>query len=96
MKTDTQSGENVVFSGGSYYELVGLSEAYARKATYVYISTDIEEDDFYKNRYRTVALTSNPLFKQDTTGNAVPADITLQNGNQISWRSWSNVIPTTG
>jgi len=29
-----------------------------------------------------------------TTAN--PADITLTNGNQISWRSGSNVIPTTG
>ena len=29
-----------------------------------------------------------------TTAN--PADVTLQNGNQISWRSGSNTIPTTG
>lgn len=27
---------------------------------------------------------------------ANPADVTLQNGNQIAWRSGSNVIPTTG
>lgn len=80
VKIATQSGENVVSSGGSYYELIGLSEAYVRKATYVYIGTDVEEDDFYKNRYRTVALTSNPLFGQDTTGNAVPADFVVNQG----------------
>lgn len=80
VKTATQIGKNVVSSGDNYYELVGLSEAYARKATYVYISTDVEEDDFYKNRYRTVALTSNPLFRHDTTGNAVPADFVISQG----------------
>lgn len=80
IKTDSQSGANIVTSGGSYYELIGLSDAYSKQATYVYIGTDIEEDDFYKSQYRIVGLTNNPLFNKNVTGDAIPAEFVDNQG----------------
>lgn len=58
--------------------------------------------DIFKNSNVVAikSITSNKGTVYGTLDNpatdANPADVTLQNGNQISWRSGSNVIPTTG
>lgn len=80
VEVDSQSGKSTVTSGGKYYELIGLSDAYNRKATYVYIGTDVEENDFYKSRYRIVGLTNNPTFTTNVTGDAIPADFVSNQG----------------
>jgi len=80
VKTSVASGTNIVSYGGTNFELVGLADAYTKKATYVYISSSIVSADFEEPIYRIVALTSNPTFSTGVIGDAVPAKLVKNQG----------------
>lgn len=89
--TTRTKGANVVSSGGQNYELVALADAYTYNATYVYIGTDILQDDFQDKVHRIVALTSNPTFSSGVTGAVIPYKYVT---NQGTLQAIENVTAT--
>lgn len=89
--TTVTTGANIVSSAGQNYELVALSDAYTKSATYVYIATDIDQDDFQDKVHRVVALTSNPTFSNGVTGSVVPYNYVT---NQGTLQVVENVVAT--
>ena len=89
--TNITTGANIVSSGGQNYELVSLANAYAYNATYVYIATDIGQDDFPDKVHRIIALTSNPTFTAGVTSAVVPYNYVT---NQGTLQAIENVTAT--
>lgn len=78
---DSPTGQNVVSFGGQNYELVGLSDAYARNAHFVYITTVLKQNDFSVTTHRSVALTKQPVYDTSLTGDAIPAESVISQGS---------------
>lgn len=67
--------------GGKRYELVPQSKAYEKQARFVYISATIAPDELSSDYYRVVGLLTNPIFKDGITGDVVPAESIISQGN---------------
>lgn len=80
VETSASTGANIVTYKGTYYELIGLADAYTRGATFVYIASTILNADFEEPIFRSVALTANPTFKAGVTGDAVSAEFVTSQG----------------
>ena len=81
IKVDTATGDNIISYNGNNFQLVGLADAYSKKATYVYIASTINSVDFSAPTYRIVGLTNNPAFKPGVTGDTIPSELITDEGN---------------